>query len=314
MPPVLPSPSDFSAPAWAAWGFLFYAGALVVLLALPWALRSGLRKGNWLPLTMLGSGFLCSLLEPMLDFLGHLRWADNLLMTHYQTFGIEIPLLIPPCYAAFLGLEGYWVYTMLNRGITTRQALTLFAACSFSDAVMETPGLAFHVYEYYGVQPFRFFHFPYWWGFINGASIFTVGFLLWLLVPRLKGAQKAALVIASPTGMMIAYFTAGWPHLLTLNSTAPTWCKWLACAVTMAACVGLVRFLAGFAAVEEPTVNWTFARFFLYRFAFPATRERLLATAGAQPSDARAVAPADAPAPQQATNDAPARTATAAHS
>lgn len=40
--------------------------------------------------------------DPMLDFLRHLRWADNLVMKHYHTFGIDAPLLIPPCYAAFL--------------------------------------------------------------------------------------------------------------------------------------------------------------------------------------------------------------------
>jgi hypothetical protein len=286
MPPVLPSPPDFSAPAWAAWGFLFYAGALVVLIALPWALTTGIRKHDWLPLTMLTSGLICSLLEPMLDFLGHLRWADNLIMTGYTSFGIEIPLLIPPCYAAFLGLEGYFVYTMLKKGITARQGVMLFLACGLSDAVMETPGLTLNVYEYYGVQPFTFLNFPYWWGFVNGASIFTVGFLLWFLVPRLRGPQRGWLVLASPTGMMIAYFVCGWPHLLALNSAAPAWFKWLACGVTMAACTGWVRFLAGYAAVAEPTVDWTFRGMFLYRFMFPARRDRLLANAGGDGSAA----------------------------
>jgi hypothetical protein len=85
MPPVLPSPSHFAAPSWAAWGFLFYAGALAVLLALPWALSSGFRKRNWLPLIMLGSGFLCSLLEPMLDFLGNLHALANRHPSHQFT-------------------------------------------------------------------------------------------------------------------------------------------------------------------------------------------------------------------------------------
>lgn len=280
MPPVLPSPSHFAAPAWAAWGFLFYAGALAVLLALPWALSAGFRRRDWLPLTMLGSGFLCSLVEPMLDFLGHLRWADNLLFTGYKVFGIDIPVLIPPCYALFLGLEGYFVYVMLKKGLTARQGVMLFAACGLSDAVMETPGLAFHVYQYYGIQPFTFFHFPYWWGFINGASIFTVGFLLWFLVPRLEGWHRAWLLFVSPAGMMIAYFVCGWPHLLAHNSNIPVWAQWLACAVTMAACTGWVRYLAGFAAVPEPTVRWTFAQMFFYRFIPPAQRARFLASAG----------------------------------
>jgi hypothetical protein len=64
MPPnILPNPSDFS----AGWFFTLYAGLLVVSIAVVWALWTGSEHRNWLPSMLIVGGFLCSLLEPMLD-------------------------------------------------------------------------------------------------------------------------------------------------------------------------------------------------------------------------------------------------------
>src|SRR5437763_16723217 len=78
------------------WFFTFWAGALVVLVAIPWALLAFKRRRDWLPLLALGWGFLTSLGEPMLDHVGHLRWADNLPGPAFSNFGLHIPVLIPP--------------------------------------------------------------------------------------------------------------------------------------------------------------------------------------------------------------------------
>lgn len=292
MPPnVLPSPPDFAAGSWAAWGFFFVAGAAAVLLALPWALYGGIRKGNWIPLLAMGSGLLCSLVEPMLDFLGHLRWANDLPGPAFVNFGIDIPYLIPPCYMAFLGLESYFSYFMLKKGITVRQCFVVFAVGGLTDAIMETIGLNLHVYEYYGVQPYSLFKFPYWWGFINGASFFTCGFLLWYLVPRLQGLRKLWLLLVSPTGMMTTYFACGWPHILALNAAIPTWTKWVVTTIMMGLCLVLIRGIAHFAAIPEPTHRWTFLRVFFYRVMTNGARARLeerIAVARAVPAMASA--------------------------
>jgi len=288
MPPhILPSPPPFSAEPWAIWVFFFLAGAAVVLAALPWAIYAGARYRNRLPLIMIGSGFLCSLSEPLLDLLGHLRWANNL-PTAFSNFGIDIPWLIPPCYAAFLGLESYFVYFMLKKGITVNQCVTVFAVGGISDAIMETPGLNLNVYEYYGVQPYTLFKFPYWFAFINGASFFVVGWLLWFFAPRLHGARKLWLLLVAPMGMMIAWFTAGWVHILALNSDLPVWGKWVATTIMMAMCVGLVRLLGSYAAVPEATHRWNFWSLFVYRVLTPGARARLDAKVAVVPSGAAA--------------------------
>jgi hypothetical protein len=158
---------------------------------------------------------------------------------------------------------------------------------------METVGLNLHVYEYYGLQPYTLLKFPYWWGFINGASFFTIGFMLWFLVPRLKGAQKLWLLGISPMGMMMAYFTTGWVHILASNANLPEALRWVGTTITMAMCVGLVRFLASFAAVAAPRYNYNFAHLFIYRVLTPGARERLDAkTAVQRPRTSEELTPA----------------------
>lgn len=75
--------------------------------------------------------------------------------------------------------------------------------------------------------------------------------------------------------MMAAYFVCGWPHILALNATIPTWTKWVATTIMMGLCLMLVRGLAYFAAIPEPTHNWTFLRVFFYRVMTNRARARV---------------------------------------
>lgn len=276
-PMVCPSPPPFEAGPVAGWFFLFFAGGLAVLVALPYALDRGFRKHNWIPLLVIASGFLTCLVEPMLDFLGHLRWADDLPMV-FSNFGLHIPWLIPFCYATFYGVEAYFFYLVFKRGITVNQVMLLFPIGIVSDAIMETVGLNLNVYEYYGHQPFAFLEFPYWWGFINGAGFMTVGFIVWYLEPRLHGANKLILLLAGPSGMMAVYFIVGWPHILAHNSTLPEWIRTGVAAMMMLGCVLWVRGIAYFVAVDEPRMKWTVGRWLLavVQVFFPAGRERMI--------------------------------------
>jgi len=135
-----------------AWFFTVYAGAAVVALALPWAIRRLRKHHDWLPILMLISGALTSLGEAQLDFVSHLRWAENLPGPAFTMFGLHVPALIPPCYMLFMGLESYWLVTCLQRGITTRQFAWIAFFSGLSDAIMENPGLMMHTYQYYGDQ------------------------------------------------------------------------------------------------------------------------------------------------------------------
>jgi hypothetical protein len=274
-PNIKPAPGDFAAGLPAEIAFFFIAGAAVVIFALPWAIRAAVKSKNYVPLLVVGSGLICSLLEPMLDLLGHLHWANNLVPA-FTNFGITVPALIPLCYVAFLGLESYFCYFVIRNGAHAMHFVMLLGMGIITDAVMETIGINLGVYEYYGVQPFKFLNFPYWWGFINGGSFVTVGAILAFAVPRLKGAHKLWLLFAAPMGMMFAYFGVGWVHILAHNSTLPTVVRWLAAVVMMAMMVGwmfVLHYLVG-RPNSLPAPRWTLWRVFAYGKFTPTLKGR----------------------------------------
>lgn len=266
-PNVIPSDQPTLGPAGlgAEVAFFFIAGAAVVFLALPWAIRSAVKNSNWLPLIVMLGGLICSLEEAMLDMLGHLHWAPDLSMA-YTNFGVSVPMLIPLCYVAFLGLMSYFCYFVIRNGAKLQHYFMLLAMGGILDAVMETIGINLGVYKYYGVQPFEFLNFPYWWGFINGASFVAVGAILAYFVPRARGARKWALVMAPSYGMAGTYFTVGWIHLIAHNSALPTWARWVAAAAMMVEACFFMVLLHHFQGrkADEPALAWTLPRMFAY--------------------------------------------------
>ncbi|WP_431232996.1 hypothetical protein ACQ856_27265 [Mycolicibacterium psychrotolerans] len=299
-PNILPAPGDFSVSLTAEIAFFLIAGALAVVVALPWAIRAAVRSRNYVPLIVLASGLICSLLEPMLDLLGHLHWANNLIPA-FTNFGITVPLLIPPCYMAFLGLEAYFCYFVIRNGAHASHFVMLLGMGIVTDAIMETAGINLGTYLYYGVQPFSFLNFPYWWGFINGGSFVTIGAILAFAVPRLKGTQKLLLLLVAPFGMMVAYFGVGFPHILIHNSTLPTAVRWLGAAVMMAMMVGWMFVLHRLVGRpnSQPAPKWTFWRVFAYGKFIPTRTGRqnlwrkMCEEGGVTPGDGIAVDPED---------------------
>ncbi|CPS43810.1 hypothetical protein [Mycobacteroides abscessus] len=299
-PQMQPAPGHFTASTTAEIIFFFVAGAAVVIFAVPWAIRAAARSRNYVPMIVLGSGLLCSLLEAMLDLLGHLHWAHNLVPA-YTNFGVTVPALIPLCYVAFLGLESYFCYFVIRNGAHRNVFFMLLGLGIATDALMETIGINLGVYLYYGVQPYKFFGFPYWWGFINGGSFVTVGAILAFAVPRLKGAQKLLLLLAAPFGMMVTYFGVGSIHILALNSTIPEWMRWVATTIMMAMMVGWMVILHKLVGRPESLAapKWTTWRVFAYGKFTPnrATRaamwKKMCEEGGVKPDDMLATDPED---------------------
>jgi hypothetical protein len=288
---ILPADTPLDPSSFAKWFFLFWAGALVVGLALPWALLAVKRHRNWLPLLALGAGAITSLGEPMLDFVGHLRWANDLQGPAFSNFGLDIPILIPPCYMLFMGLEAYWVYLIIQRGVQTRQFLMMFGAIGLSDAIMEHPGVILNVYEYYGSQPFEFYKFPFYWSFTNGAAICTIGVLIHYVWPLVKdqGWLKLAILPLGVVGTTMAEFGTGFPVFLAINADIATWLQWVIGSLTLVLAVVWIRVLALMVSTES-AVPWTFWGLFRSRFMLPHQRERYIKGLGTQPGAVQATA------------------------
>jgi hypothetical protein len=259
------------------WFFTAYAGAAVVLLALPWALNAIRKRRDYLPLLTLLAGGITSLGEPMLDHVGHLRWADNLPGPAFSNFGLHIPALIPPCYMLFMGLEAYWIYTMIQRGINKRQFMLMFAACGLSDAIMEHPGIAMHTYEYYGNQPFKDGLFPFYWSFTNGVAICTIAVLIHFVWPHVKGKgwMQLAILPLGIIGTTMGEFGAGFPVFLAINANMATWLQWVVGSLTLVISVVWIRVLAEIVC-RETDIEWTFFGLFAARFMLPHQRARYI--------------------------------------
>lgn len=272
---LLPHPSGIVASDFDKWFFLFWAGALVVGIALPWCLKRAFVNKDYLPILCMGAGFGTSLGEPMLDLVGHLRWSENLHGPAFTNFGIPVPLLIPPCYALFMGLEAYWGYMIIQRGISVKNFFMLFAAIGASDALMEHPGVIMGVYEYYGSQPFEFYKFPFYWSFTNGAAIATIGVMFYFVWPVLKERGGWWQLFVLPLGIIgttMAEFGTGFPVFLAINADIPTWLQWAIGSLTLVMATVWIRVLAEFVC-RDTNIAWTFWGLFKSRFMLPHQRE-----------------------------------------
>jgi hypothetical protein len=272
---LLPHPSGIVASDFAKWFFLFWAGALVVGVALPWCLKRAFANKDYLPILCLGAGFITSFGEPMLDLVGHLRWSENLHGPAFTNFGIPVPLLIPPCYALFMGLEAYWGYLIIQRGISVKNFFMLFAAIGASDALMEHPGVIMKVYEYYGKQPFEFYKFPFYWSFTNGAAIISISVALHYLWPLIKDDPKLRLLVL-PVGIIVTTaveFGTGFCVFLAINTDLPTAVQWVIGSGTLIVSCVWVRVLAELVCDDDSELEWTFWGLFKSRFMLPKQRE-----------------------------------------
>jgi hypothetical protein len=75
-----------------------------------------------------------------------------------------------------------------------------------------------NVYTYYGKEPFYLGNFPMHWGWLNGTGMLMVGFLLWLLVPRLQGIRKGLVLLVPVTAFLGSYGMTAWPAFMSINA------------------------------------------------------------------------------------------------
>lgn len=241
---ALPQPADFTSPEIVATSFTWWAGGFA-LLVLPWVFKKLTKENDSVPLMMWLGGLVCSLLEPMLDHMGHLWWSVNLPGPVYKGYGLEIPLLIPPCYVFFIAMTGYWAYTKMKQGLDVKGVFKVWLWIAMSDVIMEIPGTATGAYQYYGDTPFKVFGFPLAWGWLNGTSMLMVGFLLWLVAPYLQTGWRRLLVVLVPViGMGAAYGMVAWPYFIALNWPQPVWATYLWTLFSLALALITTRFVA----------------------------------------------------------------------
>lgn len=236
------TPADYTSNETVATWFTIWAGGFA-FLALPWVFKRLFKDRDSIPLLMWIGGLVCSLLEPMLDHLGHLWWSNNLPGISFEGYGLKIPYLIPPCYVFFIAMTGYWAYHKMKQGLGVGGAFKVWFMIAMTDVIMEMPGTSTHAYTYYGDAPFTVFGFPLAWGWMNGVSMFMVGYLLYLVAPRLQGPSKLFIVLVPVSAMGAAYGITAWPYFLALNWPLPVWAAYAATLGSLAITLLTVRLI-----------------------------------------------------------------------
>jgi hypothetical protein len=225
--PVLHSKVDTSA---FLIGFGIVAGASVLVAA-----RLSLRSRDPLPLLACLGARICSLNEPIYDFLGKIVYASNS-TTAYTAFGRHIPLFLVVGYVPFVGLIPYLISRLMAGGIA-RSRLYLIAVGVFAAVVViETLGNLADAWTYYGAPPLK------WLGVAPEMAPTPIlcGALLYMLGTRVRGRWRLTLVFVPAVALPAVYASAGWPMYVALYSHTAKVVQYLAGLVTLGLCAGIV--------------------------------------------------------------------------
>lgn len=237
--------------------------ALVWLTVAGWALWLARRHRTATPLVIMLGGALTVGYEPVVDVLGKCYLPENYQWTLFEVLDRGMPVYAVLVYSAFFGGFALSAWNHLRGGGAPGGLWRKYGVAMLVNTFLfETPAVSvFHVYTYYGDQPFDLWGFPLWWPFVNTVGPLAAGALVYGLteVGGLRGGRLlvvATLLIPMTDGA--ANGAAAYPTWLALNSAVPAWLTWCAGALTVAlACLimhGVVSGLGRLAAARRPAV------------------------------------------------------------
>lgn len=196
------------------------------------------RRHTPIPVLFLAGGALTVGYEPIVDTLGKCYLPVDYQLTLFTVLNRPMPLYAILVYSAFFGGFALMSWNHLHSGGDPRGLWRKYAiAIGVNTFLFETPAVSvFHVYTYYGHQPFDFWGFPLWWPFVNtagplaaGAVVFVLQRYLGMHGPRLLAL--ALLLIPITDGMSNG--ASAYPTWMALNADIPVWLVWVAGALTV---------------------------------------------------------------------------------
>jgi hypothetical protein len=194
-----------------------------------------LRSRDLIALIACAGALLCSLNEPIYDYLGKIVYARNAI-TAYTAFGRHIPLFLVLGYVPWVGLLSFAVSRLMARGVERHKLYALALASFASVVVVETLGNLADAWTYYGSPPLK------WIGVAPQMAPVPIvcGALLYILGTRVKGRARLTLVLVPTVALPAVYAAAGWPMYLALHSHVPKVVQYLAGLTTLGLCASFV--------------------------------------------------------------------------
>jgi hypothetical protein len=201
------------------YGLILGINILVLAAVLVWIVRESRRSASWIPLLIMIGAAVSSLEECAFDVMVLVNWADSGHTPLYRLFDRSVPLWMVLAYPWFIGGMGYWMYSRLQQGMTTKQLWSLYFFGWAANMFLEIPALQIgNIYTYYGDQPFQILGFPLWMAWTNSLMPILLGAVVYALRDVLTGARAWLVVAIVPMAVGAAQIIAGWPIWLALNS------------------------------------------------------------------------------------------------
>jgi hypothetical protein len=184
-------------------------------------------------LVILGS-VAAILYEPLGDTL-EMAWYPSVgQIVGVDLWGRHTPLFIVLMFITYFAVATTAFLYLADRGFTARLWWVFVIGSIVGQVVMEEIILAIGpAWIYYGPQPFRMIHFPFWIAATAAVYQMAIGAGVWAIVHRLPARQHWLIVPATPLLFLIGHATAAFPGGLALYSTGNTALLWLGGAVSI---------------------------------------------------------------------------------
>jgi hypothetical protein len=217
-----------------------------------YAARLAARTRDSLPILVMLGGTLCVLAEAPVDVLGLCYWPERGQWTVYETFGRGIPTPALFAYITFYGGVVLATLQLFRRGASYGEIVKWFCIWMVMEFTWEPVPIHFGVWAYYGAQPFTLFDFPLWWPPVNTVGAFSAAFLIFKLLPYLKGSARLLVVPAVLSGDIAGNAIVAWPIWSALNSSAGYAATIPAGLLTLLLCACALHFIASNVAGSVP--------------------------------------------------------------
>ncbi|WP_426565402.1 hypothetical protein ACPPVT_03225 [Angustibacter sp. McL0619] len=207
----------------------------LAVAAFVWAIRDSIRRRDVLPVAACVGALICSLNEPIYDFLGKLVYArDN--PVAFTAFDRSIPWFLVFSYVPWVGLLPYLIARAIGAGMS-RGRLHAVAAGSFTSVVVvEFIGTSLHTWGYYGVVPLKFLPVA---PQMAAAPIVT-GFLLYTSDQLLRGWHRIFLVVIPTLAFPMVFASVSWPLYVANHSDLAPVANWLVAIVMLCLTVAVI--------------------------------------------------------------------------
>jgi len=193
--------------------------AVLVATAVLFAARAVRRENNWLPLLLIAGGSLAIVWEPVVDILGACWHPAIGQWTLFTAFDRPMPVWLGLAYPWYFGAQTALIWYALSRGKLRPVMLwPWWVAMIVSDIVLETVGLHFDGWIYYGQQPLVFLKFPLWWAATNSVGVLLAAVVTWKIEAYLRGPRTLLALLIPIATYAAANGAVAVPAFVAINA------------------------------------------------------------------------------------------------